>query len=354
MRPPDIHSLFLAMRDHRAVFLYSGAFQDDHTARLIQLGEAAMEDGVSRPAGRGRLAFIMVEAYQNILRHRVPLPPAMERGRGRSLFLLLSRHEEHQVVAFNPVAKSGVPALREHLEGLRGLDGDALKRKSLSVLQREHDGKRKGAGLGLIEMARRSGSDLSYEISDLDGTHAMFILSVRMGTVPGGDNPFTVAHALHQAVEEKDLLIMHTGERPPSVQEALLRMVEEDVVDHPDRSSTCGRAFLAAAGCLDRRSGKVSRHFFALVRTSEHYYMSMGCLMDPAVATDLGTRIQHLVALDRAELDRRYRGSLIQRGLTGDDTDLLDLVRISLEPLRFAHFPVPGSSQVFCLVQAVI
>ena len=321
------------------MFAYSGAFHDEHTGRLIALGEAAV-NGDARNTTRGRLAFIMVEAYQNILRHRAALPPQVERGEGRSLFLLrCGLGGDQVVVAVNPVKKSDVVGLRSALHRLHGMDPSQLKNLFLSGLQHTADQPRRGAGLGLIEMARRSGSDLGYTLRGLGPEHELFILAVRMGTERAYDAVLSEAAVLHGTVVQQDLLLLHIGERPVGVEEAVLRMMEEDVDEHADRAGLRGRAYLAANGFLASASATEGRYVCVLTREGEHNSLAVGRVLPKQQADALLERVRALGRCDRSELDRRYRNALLKRGDAGEGADLLDLARLAVEPLEAAVFP---------------
>ena len=345
MEPRIAHSLYQALREDRSVFAYSGAFHDEHTGRLIALGEAAAEGGDGRGTARGRLAFIMVEAYQNILRHRAVLPPQMERGEGRSLFLLrCGTNGQQVVVAVNPVKKSDVVGLRSALHRLHGMGPSQLKDLFLSGLQTTSDQLRRGAGLGLIEMARRSGSDLGYTLRGLGPDHELFILAVRVGTERAYESVLTEAAALHSTVVQQDLLLLHIGERPVPVQEAVLRMVEEDVDERTERAGLRGRAYLAANGAFSIGEDDTGRRICALSRQGEHNSLAVGKVMDERSANAMVDRVRAMNACDRSDLDRRYRNVLLKRGHTDESADLLDLTRLSVEPLEAGSFPTEGEA----------
>jgi Family of unknown function (DUF6272) len=353
MEPRIAHPIYMALRGDRSVFLYSGAFHDEHTGRLIALGEAAAEGGDGRGAARGRLAFIMVEAYQNILRHRAVLPPQVERGEGRSLFLLRCGEDGQQVVvAVNPVKKSDVTGLRTALHKLHGMDPSQLKNLFLSGLQHTSDQPRRGAGLGLIEMARRSGSDLGYTLRGLGPDHELFILAVRLGSDRAYDGVLTEAAVLHGTVVQHDVLLLHIGTRPVPVQEAVLRMLEEDVDTSGGRSDLRGRAYLAANGFLSSVREGGERYFCALTRDGAHYSLAVGRSMPRAAAETLLRHVRGLERSDRSELDRRYRNAILKRGGEEDDPDLLDLARVAVEPVQAETFPI-NDGEVLALVRVI-
>lgn len=352
MDPRIAHSLYQALRGDRSVFAYSGAFHDEHTGRLIALGEASVNsDG--RGTARGRLAFIMVEAYQNILRHRAALPPQIERGEGRSLFLLRCGYGGDQVVvAVNPVKKSDVMGLRSTLHRLHGMDPSQLKNLFLSGLQSTSDQPRRGAGLGLIEMARRSGSDLGYMLRGLGPDHELFILAVRLGSEREYHGVLNEAAVLHGTVVQQDLLLLHIGDRPVPVQEAVLRMMEEDVDDHSGRAGLRGRAYLAANGYLASIEGGEDRYMSVITREGEHNSLTVGRVMPPRSAEAVVERVRSIGACDRSELDRRYRNALLKRGDLSEGPDLFDLARLATEPLQAQSFPL-DDGKALVLVRSI-
>lgn len=345
-------SLFNALRGDRCAFIYAGAFHDEHSPRLIALGESAMPDPVARPAARGRLAFIMVEAYQNILRHRTALPQRMARGPGRSLFVLRCQEEAQQVVAINPVGSAEVPALRETLNRLSGLNESELKSLFLGGLRREQESGRRGAGLGLIEMARRSGSDLGYSLRDLDAGNELFMLAVRMG--PGGrtcDEVLTEASSFHDIAVEQDLLLLHTGERTAAVEEALLWMLVQELRDVPVSATRMERVLLAAADGL-RNLPRAGRWFLAVHRSAGHHAVTVGRLMPADLAARLAGLVQDLREHDRVEVERRYRQALLHPDGDAAAMGVLELTRAVVEPLAFTA--TPDGDAVLGLFHAVI
>src|SRR5690606_6703495 len=74
------HTLYEGLKGRDLTFLYSDVFADDHTAAIMGVGQEALDVGTERTL-RSRLSFVLVEAYQNIIRHRA------DNG-GRSVLML--------------------------------------------------------------------------------------------------------------------------------------------------------------------------------------------------------------------------------------------------------------------------
>ena len=83
MHSAQLIRLFEALADEQLALLYGGRFPDAHTAELITLGEEALGGPGTEKALRSRTGFVMVEAYQNVLRHAIPVQPEEAAALGR-------------------------------------------------------------------------------------------------------------------------------------------------------------------------------------------------------------------------------------------------------------------------------
>ncbi len=345
------HSLFQALRGDRLAFGYSGAFHDEHTSRLIMLGEAALEGYEAKGNTRGKLAFIMVEAYQNILRHRAPLPPGVEQGEGRSLFLLRCQENGQQVAAVNAIKKKDVPGIHELMQRLNGLDRGELKELFLTGLQRVTDGQRRGAGLGLIEMARRSGSDLGYLFRGLGNEHELFVLAVRLGVVMPFEQLVRYTGILHGSVVMNDIILFHIGAETPGVHGSLLRLMDNDADEPEDKREKRGRAYLAAVDAVRTVDAK-AKGVCIVANAGDRAVIVTGTVMNEDAAVRLGKQVEQVISWDEYTLRRHYREALLKRADDPSTLGLLELMRTSSEPITFTHLPVDGGR--LGLVRAVI
>jgi hypothetical protein len=339
------HALFQALRKDRCSFGYSGSFQDEHTARLIELGEAALGPEGEDGAARSKLAFVMVEAYQNIVRHRAPVPTALEQGAGRSLFLLRCTAHGQHVVAINPVSKADVPQLREQLAHLDGLDRSQLKELFLSGLQRTQDPERRGAGLGLIEMARRSGNVLGHLLSGSGEAYELFLLAVRLGEA--GDDRAVIADAVrsHAEVAENDIRFFHVGGRSPAIDEAVTRLMEAEHTT-VGRGQAVARGILAAMDIMNAFAGPETAHVRVVAGPVTRAMLVVGAVLQADAQARLEAQVAAAKAWDGTELQRRYRDALLSRNDGDVHVGVIELVRASLEPVEVVTVPVEQGTLV--------
>jgi len=335
MEPRIVHDLHRGLAGDRFCFAYSGAFHDGHTGRLIDLGEAVMEDAGAARNARHRLAYVMVEAYQNIIRHRASLPPDLSAGSGRSFFLLRCGQGFQQVVAVNAVARPEVPPLEEALAGLEGLDQVGLKERFLTKLSQEGMGRRGGAGLGLIEMARRSGNGLRHRMLELDKDHVLFRLEVNFGAAEapaGGTDPCGFLHALFG---REGLVFVHKGPRRAEVNDALVQLVDHDIALLGGRASGIKRALLGVMEVLDRSVHRDAMGLTVMGVQDGRARFAVGLVLPPDRARTFADLVRTVAALDMAGLHARYRGLLLAPAEAAQalELTLVELARVASAPL---------------------
>jgi hypothetical protein len=344
MEALDAYALYKGLAGDDLCFAYSGEFHDQHTGRLIDIGEAAMEGNSAARGARQRLAYVMVEAYQNIIRHRARLPEELAKADGRSLFLLRSHGEAQQVIAMNPVPVGERAELERALAGLAGLDPVGLKERFLNKLSQEGMGERGGAGLGLIEMARRSGQDLRHRITSLDDDHLLFLLQVSFGHHPALDEGIAFCSDLQRTVTRHDILFLHLGPRMAAISQALVQLAETDLDELGHRAVERKRALLAAFEVLDRLAGPGVRCLTVMARSGDRYRLVVGLPMSPERGSGMQLLVDAVNALDQTARTARYRALVLGRDGADDAMELalVDLARTASGPLEWTVTSADG------------
>ncbi|MFZ1686829.1 MAG: SiaB family protein kinase, partial [Flavobacteriales bacterium] len=240
MRINTAHTLYEAFGTDQCAWVHAGRFHDEHTADLILLGEAVAErTGVSRDI-RNRLAFVMVEAFQNVIRHgfmgqQVDVAPTTL-GPERPMILLRACAAGFTVATANTMRNEDEDKLVRILADLHGKPKDQLKELFLQRLQGNKVSERGGAGLGLIEMARRSGRELLYTVSRRDERTSTFTLQVGIAAngQAGREDHSGGTDEIQRIIAEEEVLMAYRGTMSPSVVQAMVRMLEKGVDDRPE------------------------------------------------------------------------------------------------------------------------
>jgi hypothetical protein len=323
-----VHQLYEDLVRHRATFYYSGRFSEDHSPLLISLAEAITADQEDGVAAR-KLAFVLVEAYQNIIRHRAP------QG-GASSILLQARSGGYLLSATNPVRQEEVPALEQMLTNIaRNKDLKQLKEMFLRRLQGESTSQRGGAGLGLIEMARRSSNGIQHQIDGVMEDAANFKLMLEIGKGIDHDRGLAAEPGLANAI-----LVFH-GELSARIQAVLHSMVVVEFAPMGDHADRYTNAFLTAMEMLSESEGQISAPMIILSRDGDQWSIRTAMLLTEQKASEMQAAINMADEQALSQKSSEYRKRLLGRSgaKNGPALGLLDLVRRAKAPIHMAVFP---------------
>lgn len=123
---------------------------------------------------------VYIEATQNVRNYasRPDLDDAARVQAGQGIVVISREGDHHVVRCGNLVRLEDGKALSERLEALRGLDKAALKALYKEHLRRELPPGARGAGLGLVEMARKASAPLEYRLTPAQEGFLLFSLRV--------------------------------------------------------------------------------------------------------------------------------------------------------------------------------
>lgn len=129
---------------------------------------------------RKRVFHIMIECLQNITKHSDDFDKD-ESQIGNGLFIVGQEKESFYVVTGNLVRNEKLKALEERLLTINNADRNMLKKIFLKQMMEGSLNEKGGAGLGLIDIARKSGKKLFYHFVPYDNQRHYFLLAV---TIP--------------------------------------------------------------------------------------------------------------------------------------------------------------------------
>jgi hypothetical protein len=167
------------------IFAYSGYVTEPV---LTGVGEALKQkltiDDADTKTLRSVFA-VFVEQMQNIIRYsaekaHAPLPPAVDMSALKEMrygILTIGREgSDYVVCAGNLVERSDVERLQGKLNKIKHMSKDELKHLYKEQLRAEPEQGSKGAGLGLMEIARRASKPIEFDFTDVDRDFSFFAL----------------------------------------------------------------------------------------------------------------------------------------------------------------------------------
>jgi hypothetical protein len=133
---------------------------------------------------RKRVFHIIIECLQNVTKHSDDFDEK-EKQIGNGLFVVGETMEGFYVITGNIVMNDKIKMLRERIDTLNGASAEELRGLFIKQMMEGEIDAKGGAGLGLIDIARKSGKKLYYHFVPFNERSHYFILVV---TIPSSHN----------------------------------------------------------------------------------------------------------------------------------------------------------------------
>jgi len=182
MLAPELFDLRASLQRQGIIFAYSGYVTE---TVLSGVGEALKQkltiDDADTKTLRSVFA-VFVEQMQNIIRYSAEIeerqkktasPPTEIRY---GILTIGQENGDYVVHAGNLVARSDVERIRARLSKIRDMTKEELRALHKEQLRAGPEQGSKGAGLGFMEIARRSSKPFEFDFSDINHEYAFFSL----------------------------------------------------------------------------------------------------------------------------------------------------------------------------------
>lgn len=175
MNLPSIHSHYLAYRDQRIVLSFMGVVTQELLVGYAKF--IPQQTGLSDNS-RTILFGAFVELAQNILRYSAERAGAPDSERGIGLVVVSEQEKTFTVSSGNLVTTAAAASLDAQLKALAALGRDGLKAFHKERRKAGPPPGSVGAGLGLIEVARRAAAPICWSFAPQGDGRVFFSLSV--------------------------------------------------------------------------------------------------------------------------------------------------------------------------------
>ena len=148
---------------------------------ILQIMESKMEHLEEKPKIKKKVFNILVECLQNLYHHidqdDVVHIPTEEKS---ALLMIAKSPQNYQITTGNYMKSTDVGDLRSKLELVNGMDRAELKAYYKKVLNEGKMSPKGTAGLGMIDIARKSGQPLEFSFMPVNDKTTFFSLAVKI------------------------------------------------------------------------------------------------------------------------------------------------------------------------------
>ena len=180
-----VFNLYKIMSDQKIISAYHGEFSQHVINMLLKQAKWDMHNQGVEMATLKKTYGVLVECLENVLKHTTIMNRKnVSSGTSEGIVLFSHNANEYIVTVGNLVKKDQIDPLREKIDYVNSLDRNGLVEQFKNILRNGSISEKGGAGLGIIDIALRSGNKLRRIFKPYDKEYSFFVLQITISVAP--------------------------------------------------------------------------------------------------------------------------------------------------------------------------
>jgi hypothetical protein len=357
--------LFDSIQDTIMEYTYRGSFTTKITDTILSLTEANLQNDNVEKKIRKRVFFIIVEGLQNVTRHQSS-DDSDELAGYPGLFVVQYKSDGYYITTGNLIKTTHQNTIKTQIDKINSLDESQLKNYSLEILDEGEFSEKGGAGLGLIEIARKSGSKLIYDFEPVNDDFSFFYMHTKIIDIENESTDTFTDHSSvksiikkHKLLEKENILLNFIGAFNQETLVSLLSITEnqlqgtvilkmkvfnlmveilQNIVNHADE-------FIV--------NGIKGKHAIFYIReTLEKLIFTSGNYVKNSKVNDFVNRLKYVNSLNDKHLSEAYNETLLNFDNRSDENPGLGLIDIRMKcktPISYDFYKVSDDFSFFTI-----
>jgi hypothetical protein len=176
----DVETYFSDITDGSPILYYKGNIDSDLINRVLDTVEEKLITGNENPRLRKKVYNVLVESLQNLYHHvdRVPETFEDQTSERYGIFSIRKVNEGYRIITGNFIRSEGVKELEEKIRRINLSTHDEITELYKFILNHQKISSKGGGGLGLVDIARKTGRKLDYVFKKYDENNSFFYLDI--------------------------------------------------------------------------------------------------------------------------------------------------------------------------------
>jgi len=336
-----------------SAFCYRGPFIERFTSTILDIAATSSKEKRREPSAQRKVSFMLVECFQNILKHAESVPVERNVWKDDGMFSFSDSGTSFAIDTINLIQTQDADKIEGLVAHVNSLSGEELKEFYLHHLKTNELSAKGGAGLGLIELARKSGQKIQFMTQQLNSDFALFQQRVALNNaneIERTDNDELVASKnFYDRLIKDDVFLFFKGEFSQKSLLPLLDLVEHNTFSkekpHLKRRRVGHVLVEILQNIAKYTSGnevKDSNGIFLIGRQDESMFILAGNEVNISEKLFLEEKLEYLISLDNKELKELHkqamRASLRFENKMRSGLGLIEVVKASKSKLEYEFF----------------
>jgi len=176
----NVVSYFCEMSDGDPILYHKGKIDSDLINKVLDKVEETLVTKNETPRLRKKVYNVLVESLQNLYHHGGAVPGDFEDKTSEKYGILTINkiNEGYRIVTGNFIRSIDVKELEEKIERINGSNHEEITELYKFILNHQRISSKGGGGLGLVDIARKTGNKLDYVFKEYDDKNSFFYLNI--------------------------------------------------------------------------------------------------------------------------------------------------------------------------------
>jgi hypothetical protein len=177
-----IENYFAGQGKEDVVFYYKGNIDSDVINQVLDTVEGKMVDCNEQSRLRKKVYNVLVESLQNLYHHADKMPDDFGENPAERFAVVMVKKEGdgYKITTGNFVRTENIEKLEEKIKRIKRSTNEEIKELYKFILNHQRISSKGGGGLGLVDIARKTGNNLDYTIVEYNNNYCFFYLDIRV------------------------------------------------------------------------------------------------------------------------------------------------------------------------------
>lgn len=180
----DIYDFYDKMEQNNILLSFKGDITSELLTSILQIMEHKLDNLEEAPKTKRKVYNILVECLQNLYHHMDEMPELADTAglgsKRQAIFMIGKEEGRFRIITGNYLLTKNADGLKARIDRINAMSRDELKEYYKEVLNNGLMSEKGGGGLGMIDIARKSGGKLDYEFMPVAEPYSFFTLYVNV------------------------------------------------------------------------------------------------------------------------------------------------------------------------------
>ena len=181
----NLFEYYKSMCERNIMLDFQGAISQDMLVGMGEVIKNKCSQEVGSSAVVNKIFAIFIEMAQNIALYSAERSPCSGNGNaevGAGIIMVTEENKCYTITSGNLVEKNAIPGIINHCQKINRMNQDELKQFYKEQINLSREKGKRGGGIGLIAVVRKSGNPISYQVTPVDDRRSFLALSVQIKT----------------------------------------------------------------------------------------------------------------------------------------------------------------------------